>query len=393
MKLAIGAIFRDEFDYIIEWLAWHEMAGFSTFYIADNGSTDGTRELLEALSDLGKIHLLYQPIVEKQAQIRAYNRIAQLTIDQSDAVLFIDADEFLTHDSMEEGAEYNCLKNLLEDDEVGMVGINWRCFGSSNLKTQDDRPVVERFTKCLADKYNSKNGYLKSASKLSLSKYIGPHKADFFSDYRRINPKGDDLVNFIKISPDKIESVDNSGITAKTCISPLRVNHYVIKSKQEYTEKKRKRGDGMLGIVHDRGEVYFNQHDFNDEIFNFPRIKIDKLKQKMIGIQKQLEHSLFTQEIKGSLDINNNDGLQGWLVNENRNSTGLKVNVFVNGIYQGYSKCGFFRPDLKEKNISTDGMSGFRYTHPAPLKPGDVVEVKVHANRYQFPQRACTVIE
>lgn len=158
-------------------------------------------------------------------------------------------------------------------------------------------------------------------------------------------------------------------------------------------KKKRKRGDGMLGIDHDRGVAYFNHHDFKDDIFNFPSIKIDKLKQKMIGIQKQLEHSLFVQKINGSLDISNNDGLQGWLVNENRNSTGLKVNVFVNGIYQGYAKCGFFRTDLKEKYISTDGMSGFRYTHPAPLKPGDVVEVKVHANRYQFPQRARTVIE
>ena len=162
MKLAIGAIFRDEFEYIVEWLAWHEMAGFSTFYIADNGSTDGTRELLEALSDLGKIHILYQPIVEKQAQIRAYNRIAQLTIDQADAVLFIDADEFLTHDSMEEGAEYNCLKKILEDDEVGMVGINWRCFGSSSLEKQDARPVVERFQHCASDLNQNPNQFLKS---------------------------------------------------------------------------------------------------------------------------------------------------------------------------------------------------------------------------------------
>ena len=85
--------------------------------------------------------------------------------------------------------------------------------------------------------------------------------------------------------------------------------------------------------------------------------------------------------------------VRGWLVNENRQSDGIKINIFVNDVWQGRVACGFNRPDLKEKNISATGLSGFRYTHPKPLTAGDVVEVKVHANRYMFPARSRVVIE
>lgn len=386
MTLGIGAIFRDEFDYITEWIAWHEMAGFTVFYIADNGSTDGTRELLEALSDLGIINLIYQPVVESLAQIRAYNRISQLSVGKTDAILFIDSDEFLTHDSMRDGAEYECLSKLLEDREVGMVGINWRLFGSSGLETQDDRLVIERFTSCLSDRKNNKNGHLKSISKVLFCKDIsGPHITNFLDSHRRINSVGGDLTNFINIFHDKIETADNTGITAEICRAPLRINHYVVKSKQEYIEKKRKRGDAMIGVNYDRGMPYFHAHDFDDQKFTFPTEKIERLKSRILEIQNKLKTTNFFKKLQGFLDINNQDGIQGWLADEYGESKGLKVNIFVNDIYQGSCQCGFYRPDLKVSNISTEGMNGFRYTHPAPLKSGDVIEVKVHANRFQFP--------
>lgn len=53
MKIAIGAIFRDAFEYITEWLVWHQLTGFDSFYIVDNASSDGSIQLLGVLSDLG----------------------------------------------------------------------------------------------------------------------------------------------------------------------------------------------------------------------------------------------------------------------------------------------------------------------------------------------------
>lgn len=392
-KIAIGAIFRDEFDYIVEWLAWHQIAGFNTFYIADNGSSDGTRELLEALSDLGKIKIIYQPLAEKRVQLLAYNRIAELSISENYSILYIDADEFITHESMIDGDEYRHLQSCLSPNNVGGVCINWRMFGSSGHKSYSPEPVLERFNYCCADKEKSRNSPFKSASKIKYSTFIDCHKVDFYKGFDRVDVTSTKIEEYFSFQSNPPGPVTNGSAVYKPITGPLRINHYVIKSLQEYTEKKRKRGDAMISENHDRGEAFFWNHDFKDVFFKFPAKKLRRLKIKINQIFKLLDSSTFGNKLTGNIDNCNQFSLQGWLVDENGKSIGLKVNIFVNGIHQGFAQCGFYRPDLKEKNISTDGMSGFRYTHPAPLKPGDIVEVKVHANRYQFPQRARTVIE
>ena len=83
-SLAIAAIFRDEFDYLLEWFAWHQIAGFKKFFIADNGSTDGTVALLEALGDLGIVDLIYQPVLLKRSQNTAYPKQAVVEIAEND---------------------------------------------------------------------------------------------------------------------------------------------------------------------------------------------------------------------------------------------------------------------------------------------------------------------
>lgn len=391
MKIAIGAIFRDEYDYIIEWLAWHQMAGFETFYIADNASTDGTTQLLEALADLGYIKLIYQPVLEKHAQIVAYKRILHTAIRDTDVILFIDADEFITHESMEDGAEARLLQELFLDSSVGMVGINWRTFGSSGHDKMSKQPVIERFN------YHAKNDQpanqlLKSASKIALVNTVNPHSTLLYDPFCYVDGLGKKIDDFIHLIENKYESVKHSGRRAKVLESPLRINHYVIKSKFEF-EKKRKRGDGMLGINYDRGIAYFQHHDFKDEYFSFPSEKIERLKQRMQLLTKQLEESTFGENLKGIIDFSNFGNLSGWCVNAIGTSDFIKINIFVNGIYQGSTHCGFYRPDLLEKGVSKTGMSGFRWTHVKPLNSGDIVEVKVHANRFKFPQRAYTVIE
>ena len=47
MKSAICMIVRDEARDILEWIAFHARAGFDAQVIFDNGSTDGTAELIQ----------------------------------------------------------------------------------------------------------------------------------------------------------------------------------------------------------------------------------------------------------------------------------------------------------------------------------------------------------
>jgi len=166
-SLAIAGIFRDEFDYLLEWFAWHQIAGFERFFIADNGSTDGTVSLLEALGDLGIVDLIYQPVLLKRSQNTAYQRLSQQAVFVGiEALLYIDADEFLVHESMIDGDEYRCLKLLFDNPRVGMIGINWKSFGSSGHKLQSADPVLVRFTDYSPSMHFPPNGHIKSVSRL-----------------------------------------------------------------------------------------------------------------------------------------------------------------------------------------------------------------------------------
>ena len=185
---------------------------------------------------------------------------------------------------------------------------------------------------------------------------------------------------------DESGSIVNSftGRTSSVCTSPLRINHYVIKSLREFSEKKRLRGDVMQGIGHDPGMSYFYAHDFKDTEFRFPSEKLDKLKKLIDHYNTILAGSVFKKSLRGVIDCSDSNRVSGWLTDANGWSTGLGVNIFVNGIYNGFAACGFYRHDLKEAGISQDGLSEFRWTHSLTLSSGDVVEVKVHGNRYSF---------
>jgi len=401
-SLAIGAIFKDEFDYILEWLAWHQMAGFNDFYIADNASTDGTRELLEALSEIKQLNIIYQPTRENIAgvinnQTAAYNRISQLFLGNVEGILFIDADEFLIHESMIDGAEYKLLHDLFDDPKIAMVGINWRTFGSSGHKKKDPGLVLERFRDYFRNFKNKKNtgtythNFIKSMSRIKYTKSINIHHGLFVAEEILVNPLGTPVTEFLTIQDGIFKAAKISGMVKDVCEGPLRINHYVIKSWEEFVTKKKR---GRANTSDRISDSFFKQRDllFNGAQFKFNEKKIERLKAKIQELSNAIDSTSFNQSLSGFIDVNNKDKISGWLANDKGESKDLKVNIFVNSVYQGFAKVGFFRPDLKEKKISIDGFSGFRWTHPQTLKNGDKVEIYVHANKYRFPKNACIEI-
>ncbi|EPW1758023.1 glycosyltransferase family 2 protein, partial [Escherichia coli] len=50
LKLYIATIIKDECSSLLEWIAYHRVLGVDGFIIADNGSRDGSRELLLSLA-------------------------------------------------------------------------------------------------------------------------------------------------------------------------------------------------------------------------------------------------------------------------------------------------------------------------------------------------------
>ena len=69
--LAVCAIAKNEGPYFKEWIEWHRAKGVEKFYIYDNESTDGTREVLAPYIESGLVDYTYFP--GRKRQLAAYD--------------------------------------------------------------------------------------------------------------------------------------------------------------------------------------------------------------------------------------------------------------------------------------------------------------------------------
>ncbi len=95
MKLAMTLIIRDEADILEDNLRYHRAQGVDFFIALDNGSTDGTLEILESYERAGILTLVRMPGTMLTIQRKGHTQIARLAHELgADWVFHNDADEF-----------------------------------------------------------------------------------------------------------------------------------------------------------------------------------------------------------------------------------------------------------------------------------------------------------
>jgi hypothetical protein len=94
MKLAVTLLAKNEVDVIDANIAYHLAAGADFVVATDNGSTDGTLEILEGYEREGVLHLIREPSTDFR-QGAWVTRMARLAAERgADWVINADADEF-----------------------------------------------------------------------------------------------------------------------------------------------------------------------------------------------------------------------------------------------------------------------------------------------------------
>jgi glycosyltransferase involved in cell wall biosynthesis len=97
MKAVMTLLVRDEADIVDSMLSFHLNAGVDFVIAMDNGSVDGTTEILESYAADGVLHLLRQPEVDHYfAQGEWVTQMARLAATEfgADWIIHADADEF-----------------------------------------------------------------------------------------------------------------------------------------------------------------------------------------------------------------------------------------------------------------------------------------------------------
>lgn len=137
------ASMRNEGAFIVEWLAWQHMLGFTDAVVLTNDCTDRSPELLEALQAAGRVRHVACVIPPGQS-VSAYKyRIAKdlPEVAGADWLLVCDVDEFLV---IHRGA--GLLADLIGAGDFLGMAIPWRVFGSSGIEHFADLPVHRQFT-------------------------------------------------------------------------------------------------------------------------------------------------------------------------------------------------------------------------------------------------------
>jgi hypothetical protein len=290
LRIAIGAIFKNEAPYILEWIAYHRCVGVDQFFIADNNSDDGSSELLAALDAKGVICRLPFPHVPGKApQMPAYAEILRRYASGVDWMAFIDADEFLVPT---DGAQ--TLQPLLQDidknTDVGAIVVNWATYGSSYHREQTSDLVIERFGLRAKQEWLP-NSHYKSIvrSQATLQQGGNPHAF-------RLKPA------FITVHTNGMPVVDHErglGLSREVVWDRLRLNHYVVKSWNEFVHRKRLRGRATVA-GEQRPESFFTSHDRNEVSDPMPEWLLAATKAELKKLETLINFRVIEKKERGA---------------------------------------------------------------------------------------------
>jgi hypothetical protein len=257
LRLAIGAILKDEGPYILEWVAYHRVLGVDRFFLADNGAgeghDDGSAALLAALDRAGIVDRLAFPGEPgRPPQLPAYGEILCRHGADTDWIAFIDADEFLLP-----APPRRSLRPVLAAFEsrpaAGAVAVNWAVYGSSGETEARRGLVVERFS--ARDRHDSPlHRHYKTI--LRPRAFAGlhetPHLFRLLPGTYAVHADG---------RPVRTVPGDPPGVAETAVWTPLRLNHYVVKSREEFLRRKQPRGRATT--TGKRDPAFFAAHDRN----------------------------------------------------------------------------------------------------------------------------------
>ncbi|WP_291530467.1 glycosyltransferase family 92 protein [Bacteroides sp. UBA939] len=238
--LAVCAIAKDEGPYFKEWIEWHSKQGVEKFYIYDNESTDGTKEVLAPFVKSGLVEYTFFPGERKQ--LAAYDDCLEKHRLAARWIAFIDLDEFIVPVKDKTIPEF-----LSRFEKFPAVEINWLIYGSGGANTKSPGTMMERF-KRHSQPDHFLNRHVKSiVDARRVFSLIGCHEAARISGYAADSHGNPVKKHFREREPQQ---------------DVIRINHYAVRSYEEFLEKQaRGRASGTEKTV--RSE-YFNKYDLND---------------------------------------------------------------------------------------------------------------------------------
>ena len=279
--LAACAIFRDEAPYLGEWIAFHRLVGVEHFFLYDNGSTDCPDEVLSPYIAEGCVSLRAWPMpFDHGASRAAYSDCLERARGRVRWLVYIDIDEFLF------APRSWRLVPLLRDYEAhpGVV-VRWQVYGSSGHEHASDTAVIGRFSRRAPTQW-VRNRRVKSI--VDPARALRPLNSHHFV-YRdgalavderkeravlvrrsRLRRRVRSLYRLLGPALRFTDPYGRTDIASRfVSVERLRINHYPVKSQEEFRRKARFDDPLRRNLERERYDQidYFAYHDRN-EVFD-----------------------------------------------------------------------------------------------------------------------------
>lgn len=178
---------------------------------------------------------------------------------------FIDDDEFILPKNNKSIFEVTdeILKNK---PNAGDLCIHWHCFGSNGHEKADyTRGVLDRFTRRAPDNSILNRQFKVIADPRKINYWTYPHNPSYYEGNSSVDENGALPVGTQKIVP----------------AEKIILNHYCVKSKEEFVERKMKSNSNPDVYSSSRQWDYWKSHDindvFDDEILKYRDTRINAL--------------------------------------------------------------------------------------------------------------------
>jgi hypothetical protein len=271
--LVVAAVFCNEAPFLAEWVNFHRIVGVDHFYLYDNGSTDHPETVLAPLVDEGCVTLRPWPVpFHERAQAKAYTECLNRARGQARWLACIDIDEFLF------APQSLRLEPVLREFEryPGVV-VHWQVYGSSGEERASDRPVIARFAHRAPTPW-VRNRRVKSIANPNAAIEASMHYFVYRNDALAVTERKEPirvgrrplfkkrlrpLYSLLGPAARHFDPYPGRVISSRSISCDLlRINHYPVKSRQEFArkaqlKKEKRRYDGFdYFAYHDRNDVF-----------------------------------------------------------------------------------------------------------------------------------------
>lgn len=270
MRITVLASMRNEGPFIVEWVCWYRMLGFTDVVVVTNNCSDHSPALLDALVAAGWVQHLRHDVAPGQKITRAkLAAAAELkAVRRCNWLMVCDVDEFLVIHS---GAgKIGDLLDLSPNPPYLGMSLNWRVFGTSGLQAFEDAPVHRQFVYALRQKAMLSRTVKSVFSQVNRFERLTEHSPCGYDFAKAGKAWGDPGMAWVNCEgraltawqPDSrhLHLMERNRVSYEVA----QINHYMLRSVESYSLKKGSASPVALSNRYD--DSYFRRADGGDQL-------------------------------------------------------------------------------------------------------------------------------